>query len=163
MIAEAVMCMALNLYHEAKGEPRQGQIAVAHVVMNRMNDPNFPETVCGVIKQKNTKEVSSEITIEHNKEVGWGPFKKTETTYETKTVVKKVTVCQFSWFCERNFSMKKPKDKEKFYELVELSQAVLAGETEDPTDGAKFFHSKRVKPGWKKQRVAVIGQHIFYK
>jgi spore germination cell wall hydrolase CwlJ-like protein len=163
MIAEAVMCMALNLYYEAKGEPKQGQLAVAHVVMNRVNDPNYPQTVCGVIKQKTSFEVPTEITIEHKKEVGFGPFKKIESTFEQKTVYNKVTVCQFSWFCERNFSMKKPKDKEKFYELVELSQAVLAGETEDPTDGAKFFHSKRVKPGWKKQRVAVIGQHIFYK
>ena len=161
MIAEAVMCLALNLYHEARSEPLKGQLAVAHVVMNRVNDPQFPQTVCGVIKQKTSFAVPSEVVTEHKKEVGFGPWKKIETTIETNIVFTKKVVCQFSWFCEK--TLKKPKDKETFNEMVELAKAVLAGETEDPTDGAKFFHSKKVKPGWKRQRVAVIGQHIFYK
>ncbi|MCK4867057.1 MAG: cell wall hydrolase, partial [Alphaproteobacteria bacterium] len=29
-------CLALNVYFEARGEPREGQVAVAHVVMNRV-------------------------------------------------------------------------------------------------------------------------------
>ena len=35
MIAEAVLCMALTVYHEARGEPEAGQLAVALVVRNR--------------------------------------------------------------------------------------------------------------------------------
>ena len=39
MILEtALMCMATNIYHEAKNQPMVGQIAVAQVVMNRVND-----------------------------------------------------------------------------------------------------------------------------
>ena len=39
MILEtALMCMAANIYHEAKNQPMAGQIAVAQVVMNRVND-----------------------------------------------------------------------------------------------------------------------------
>ena len=44
-------CMALNIYHEARGEPRDGQLAVAQVVMNRVKDPRFPNTVCGVVQE----------------------------------------------------------------------------------------------------------------
>ncbi len=43
-------CLALNIYHEARGEPPTGQIAVAHVVLNRAGDGRFPNHVCDVIK-----------------------------------------------------------------------------------------------------------------
>ncbi|MEE8187694.1 MAG: cell wall hydrolase [Kiloniellales bacterium] len=47
-------CLALNIYHEARGEPEPGKIAVGQVVMNRVADPAFPDSVCAVIKQGNT-------------------------------------------------------------------------------------------------------------
>ena len=38
MLAQgALLCLALNIYHEARGEPLKGQIAVASVTMNRAN------------------------------------------------------------------------------------------------------------------------------
>lgn len=48
---EEIACMALNIYHEARGEPDQGKIAVAHVVMNRVASARFPGTVCEVVQQ----------------------------------------------------------------------------------------------------------------
>lgn len=45
------MCMALNLYHEARSEPVEGIIAVGNVVMNRVKSDKYPNDVCSVIKQ----------------------------------------------------------------------------------------------------------------
>lgn len=53
--ASDVDCMAMNIYHEARGEPELGKVAVGHVVMNRVMDPRFPSTVCGVITQGGAK------------------------------------------------------------------------------------------------------------
>ena len=50
-IAEALMSLALNVYHEAKNQSLIGQIAVAQVVMNRVRDERYPNTVCEVVKQ----------------------------------------------------------------------------------------------------------------
>jgi N-acetylmuramoyl-L-alanine amidase len=36
MLAEAVLCLSLNVYHEARGEPKVGQIAVALATRNRV-------------------------------------------------------------------------------------------------------------------------------
>lgn len=47
---DALHCLALNIYFEARGEPEMGRLAVGHVVLNRVNDSRFPNTVCGVIK-----------------------------------------------------------------------------------------------------------------
>lgn len=42
-------CMALNIYHEARGETLHGQIGVAHVTLNRKKHEYFPNTICGVV------------------------------------------------------------------------------------------------------------------
>lgn len=44
-------CLALNIYHESRGEVIEGQLAVAHVTMNRVNHDYFPDTVCDVVYQ----------------------------------------------------------------------------------------------------------------
>jgi N-acetylmuramoyl-L-alanine amidase len=44
-------CLALALYWEAKSEGRDGMLAVASVVLNRVAHPEFPSTVCAVVKQ----------------------------------------------------------------------------------------------------------------
>jgi spore germination cell wall hydrolase CwlJ-like protein len=45
-------CLALNVYHEARGEPEEGQYAVAEVTMNRVASRFYPDTVCGVVYEK---------------------------------------------------------------------------------------------------------------
>jgi spore germination cell wall hydrolase CwlJ-like protein len=44
-------CLAENIYHEARGEPFKGQIAVAEVTLNRVASPNFPKTICEVVRE----------------------------------------------------------------------------------------------------------------
>ncbi len=44
-------CLAEAIYFEARSEPRDGQIAVAQVVLNRLKNPKYPNTVCGVVYQ----------------------------------------------------------------------------------------------------------------
>jgi hypothetical protein len=49
--ARAADCLGQAIYYEAGFEPENGQRAVAQVVLNRVRDPNFPNTVCGVVYQ----------------------------------------------------------------------------------------------------------------
>jgi len=51
IVTSAAMCLALNIYNEARGESLAGQYAVAHVVMNRVAAPNWKNTVCAVVYQ----------------------------------------------------------------------------------------------------------------
>ncbi|AGA58160.1 spore cortex-lytic enzyme [Thermobacillus composti KWC4] len=46
-----IRLMANAVYGEARGEPYEGQVAVAAVILNRVKSPNFPDTVSGVIFQ----------------------------------------------------------------------------------------------------------------
>ena len=44
-------CLKTALYFEARGESLKGQFAVAEVILNRVDSPRFPKTICGVVKQ----------------------------------------------------------------------------------------------------------------
>lgn len=48
-------CLATAIYFEARGEPEEGQLAVAQVVLNRVKNPAYPDTICGVVYQNKTK------------------------------------------------------------------------------------------------------------
>ena len=71
LLATPLMCMAMNVYHEARNESTMGQLAVAQVVMNRVEDDRFPDEVCAVITQG----------------IHW----------ESKPAKNR---CQFSWYCD---------------------------------------------------------------
>ncbi|RSX10080.1 cell wall hydrolase [Sphingomonas koreensis] len=45
-------CLAIGIYYESKGEPLEGQLAVAEVILNRTESGRFPSSVCGVLKQR---------------------------------------------------------------------------------------------------------------
>lgn len=64
-------CTALNIYWEARNQSFVGQLAVAHVVNNRINSPHFPNDVCSVVTQGSRS--SGEV---------------------------KLNQCQFSWYCD---------------------------------------------------------------
>jgi len=53
-VLEELDCLALTIYFEARGEPKIGQLAVGHVVMNRAAHPLFPAAVCDVVRQGGT-------------------------------------------------------------------------------------------------------------
>ena len=44
-------CIAIAIYHEARGEPLDGQLAVAEVIMNRAASGKYPSSWCGTVKQ----------------------------------------------------------------------------------------------------------------
>ena len=49
--AKQQKCLAEGIYFEARGEPESGQAAVAQVILNRVRNPAYPKTICGVVYQ----------------------------------------------------------------------------------------------------------------
>ena len=47
-------CLAEGIYFEARGESLKGQAAVAQVILNRVRNPTYPGTICGVVYQNRT-------------------------------------------------------------------------------------------------------------
>ena len=44
-------CLSAGIYFEARGESVKGQAAVAQVILNRVRNPAYPKSICGVVYQ----------------------------------------------------------------------------------------------------------------
>ena len=137
MVEAALVCLALNIYHEARDQPMVGQVAVAQVVMNRVHDKRYPDTVCEVVKQGPTYSWKQDFPVRHR--------------------------CQFSWYCDGKSD--KPKDDEAYSKAMMVAHGVYHGNIYDMIDGATHYHATYVYPEWAetKTRIAQIGDHIFYR
>ena len=136
-----ILCMALNVYHEARSQSLAGQVAVMHVVKNRMADKHFPSGACEVIYQ--------------------GPTRKSWKNNGTYIPIR--NRCQFSWWCDGKSD--KPRDAQSWDYALSLAEWFTSLTIFDFTDGALFYHAYYVTPGWakKKERTGRIEDHIFYK
>ena len=56
-------CLSEAIYYEARSENTAGQMAVAEVVMNRVANPHYPKTVCGVVFQGQYRETGCQFTF----------------------------------------------------------------------------------------------------
>ena len=132
------MCMALNMYHEAKNQSMLGQLAVGQVVMNRVEDKRFPDNVCDVVTEAVT-------------------YKGTD-----KPVLHK---CQFSWYCDGQKD-EPDFDSKEWWDAKEYASIVLSGTIMlDVTEGATHYHATYVRPAWAKTKTKTtrIDRHIFYR
>ena len=137
MIAEAIVCLALNVYHEAKNQSLSGQIAVAEVVMNRVADSRYPNNVCDVVKQG--------------------------LTYKWKPSVPIRNQCQFSWYCDGKSDV--AKEKEAWEESLSVAKGVYYGYLDAYLEGATHYHAYYVNPSWAETKTYItrIDDHIFYR
>lgn len=55
-------CLAEALYFEARGETVKGQFAVAEVILNRVDSPRYPNSICGVINQGTGRKFACQFT-----------------------------------------------------------------------------------------------------
>ncbi len=53
--AAEARCLSLAIYHEARGEPWQGQFVVGRVILNRAASRFYPDTICGVVYQNSAR------------------------------------------------------------------------------------------------------------
>lgn len=61
--ARAIECLTAAVYYEARSQNDDGQRAVAQVVLNRVRDRAFPDSVCGVVYQGSTRRTGCQFSF----------------------------------------------------------------------------------------------------
>jgi spore germination cell wall hydrolase CwlJ-like protein len=128
------LCLAQAIYHEARGESREGQLAVANVIINRAFSKKYPSTICGVVFQNADKgRYKCQFTFACDGRSDGGTERA-------------------AW----NRSLKLAETA--FYEFQVGERPGVV------PDSVLFYHTTAVAPSWgsKFNRVATIGSHIFY-
>ena len=107
------------------------------------------------------KVAVAQVTINRT-ESGQFPSDICKVVYQKNVVYEKV-LCQFSWYCD-SASLKKPMNGAVYTESMEVAKKVLLEGFRLPSiKDALYFHGDYINPGWKRERVAKVGRHIFYK
>jgi hypothetical protein len=60
---EQHFCLAKAIYFEARGETLAGQVAVAEVILNRVDNASYPDTICGVVKQGQERRTGCQFSF----------------------------------------------------------------------------------------------------
>jgi spore germination cell wall hydrolase CwlJ-like protein len=133
---EQAWCLAQNIYYEARGSNLADQAAVADVVLNRVKDTRYPDTVCEVVRQG---EKHANGQMKRNR-------------------------CQFSWYCDGKSDY--PTNKDSWAMAQQTAYMMLyLDEFRGITEGATHYHANYVTPRWAKELhlVGRIGDHVFYR
>jgi len=107
------------------------------------------------------KVAVAQVTINRT-ESGQYPSDICKTIYQKNIVYEKV-LCQFSWVCDRTV-LAGPVNRANFKESEEVAKKVLLEGFRLPSlNEAMYFHGDYINPGWRREKIAKIGNHIFYK
>jgi N-acetylmuramoyl-L-alanine amidase len=129
-------CLAQNIYYEARGSSRADQIAVADVVINRVQDERYPNTVCEVVRQ--------------GRQHADGRMKRNQ--------------CQFSWYCDGKSDW--PTDMDAWVIAQQIAYNMYVHDDyRGLTEGATHYHADYVNPSWARTLTltGTIGVHKFYR
>ena len=133
--------LAKNIYFEARNQGVAGQLAVAMVTLNRVEDKRFPDTVRGVVTQGLTTR-----------------------SWRTGELIPLKHKCHFSWYCDG-----KPDTIHDWKTYGEIKNLVLtflnSRSIIDITEGSTHYHADYVMPDWAetKRNIIEIEDHIFYR
>jgi spore germination cell wall hydrolase CwlJ-like protein len=145
------LCMAMNLYHEARGDNVAGMYAVADVVLNRVQDSRYPDTVCEVVHQGPVRE-------------SW-KTRQDESLPDSERIYYPVrNQCQFSWYCDGQSD--DVNDETSWALSQEIAYKIMNDERyRGITEGSTHYHATYVNPRWARELTTVgrIGSHIFYR
>ena len=129
-------CLASNIYWESRNQSLGGKLAVGQVVLNRVDNKRFPDTICKVVYE--------------------GPHYASGHPKRNR--------CQFSWYCDGKIDTPNESPSwrvsQKVAEYVIRTPSLL-----DITDGATHYHADYIDPPrWAKadEKTVQIDTHLFY-
>ena len=127
-------CLAQAIYHEARGEPRDGQLAVANVIINRAMSGRYPSSICGVVFQNADRGL-------YRCQFTFACDGRSDTATERAAWSRSLRLAE-----------------QAFYEYQQGRRPEIV------PDSTLYYHTTAVAPSWSNafRRVASIGAHIFY-
>ncbi len=163
---QQIVCLAENIYFEARAESIEGKAGVANVTRNRVEDKRWPSTYCEVVQQGPVRE-------------SWKTKKDPNLKPEERIYYPRKHRCQFSWYCDgakdiiwankEKSGLTIEGNARAWRESVRIAIYTLGYggfRVNDNTDGAVYYYAHNlVYPSWADQKAltVIIGNHTFMK
>ena len=130
-------CLIQNGYFEARSDGYASVMGVTNVVLNRVEDPRYPDNICEVVYQGRQDSNGNMIRNQ----------------------------CQFSWYCDGKSDRMINDELENKVKIVVRETLALWYNNIDITEGATHYHANYVRPTWAKtlNYTTQIGTHKYYR
>lgn len=153
LLTSAAVCLAANIYFEARNQPVEGQFAVAYVTINRAKANNT--SICSEVLKPAQFSWTAKLTQ-----------KVAKSKYSVPKVggVAKVSHSEII----KSAYPSQPKDASAFKRAFSIANLLLnpLNNFKDITKGSTYFHVVGLSPKWSKDpnivKVVTIGDHSFY-
>lgn len=131
---DKIHALALNMYHEARGEGFEAMQMVGEVTLNRVDNEHFPDGICDVVYQ--ARRDKSGNPIRHK--------------------------CQFSWYCDGRSD--NPRNEDMWEASIDIATGLVYGTIDLIGIDATHYHTVAVNPWWAEEYTMVgrYGNHVFY-
>ena len=134
--ADDMGCLVEAIYHEARSEPFTAQLSVANVILERVADDRFPNTICKVVHQ--------------------GKYNRKGQPIRNK--------CMFSYWCDGK--SERMRETHALKKVIHVAELAMKGVQVGLTQGATHYHANYVQPQWASSEnfmyVGNMGKHVFY-
>jgi spore germination cell wall hydrolase CwlJ-like protein len=134
--ADEMGCLVEAIYHEARSEPFTAQLSVANVILERVADDRFPNTICKVVHQ--------------------GKYNRKGQPIRNR--------CMFSYWCDGK--SEKMRETQALKKVIQVAELAAEGVQVGVTLGATHYHANYVQPHWTHSKdfmyVGNMGKHLFY-
>lgn len=149
------ICLALGIYHEARGESLHGQQAVAQVIINRKRSKAYPNSICGVVYQNSHRYNRCQFSFACDR---LSDTPKNEHAWRKAVFMAEECLRKNRKYIARQQLLRAPLYDAK-YKIGPYHYA-----DREPMELATHYHADYVNPRWasKLNRAGKIGKHIFY-
>jgi N-acetylmuramoyl-L-alanine amidase len=160
-IAETTSILAQTMWGEARAHGKQGMLAVGWVIKNRANSGRGEQFGYGI----------KGVALKNKQFSCWNPgdpnVDRMQDMKEISRILKTRTPPDGQSFEEWYEKFKLSNDYKEYamwLESFELAKKIMNGATDDPTNGALFYHTTAVRPSWSIgiKPTGKIANHLFY-
>ena len=159
---QQIVCLAENIYFEARAESMEGKAGVANVTRNRVLDKRWPSTYCEVVQQGPVRE-------------SWKTRQHADLPDEERIYYPRKHRCQFSWYCDGKKDIVWVSYMDgtiieanmmAWRDSINVALFVMSEQIGDNTDGADHYYNYNISnPYWVSamDETFIIGNHRFMK
>lgn len=155
--------LAVTIYGEARGETPEGKQAVGSVIVNRMKDGRWGDSIQAVVTQSRTNSAGRRVF----QFSCWGDDNKDEMeeVFANDRRLTELLRTDPKAYQELKDRLESNANWKAWQEAKKIAYEILRGARHDNTGGANHYHTVAVDPSWNREMpvTATVGAHKFYR
>ena len=155
--------LALTIWGEARSEERAGMLAVGNVMMNRMREGRWGDSIQSVVTANRVSQTSGKTVYQFS---CWGDTNRASMMrmYELDRRLAGLLNSNPQEYQRLKAELESSADWRAWINAKDLAYKLLAGQARDNSGGANHYHTAAISPRWNENmsKLTKVGEHVFF-